>query len=263
MRQHKNKRNKFYILISFLTLLGIVLIFSSQIVNLFVDMRSRKISEEMPIVKTVPKKTDKAVKYDFSSVKEYSLQNSLSKVNAKNVEKIGQIIIPSVGVNIPIVNGTSNAALLLGAGTLKPKQEMGKRNFAVVGHNVHDKKTLFAPVENIKKNAKIYLTDKQKVWQYKVNKITVVDPDQVSVINDHGAKKMVTLVLCTSDSRRRIIVQGDLMKTNHKNVEQQVTQITKSSTSTYLDVNWLSFAILGAALLLALVAVVVSLVRKN
>ncbi|WP_165964834.1 class A sortase [Periweissella cryptocerci] len=260
MRRNKNKRNKFYIVISLLTLLGIVLIFSSQILNLFVDVRSRKISEEMPIVKTVQ---TKPVKYDFASVREYSLQNSLSKVDTKKVDKMGQIIIPSVGVNIPIVNGTSNEALLLGAGTLKPNQQMGKRNFAVVGHNVHDKKTLFAPVENIEKNAKIYLTDKKQVWQYKVNKITIVNPDKVSVINDQGNKKMVTLVLCTSDSLRRIIVQGDLVKTNKQNVEQQVAQVTKSSTSTYLNVNWLSFAILGAALLVALTAVVVSLVRKN
>ncbi|CCK19977.1 Sortase A, LPXTG specific [Lactococcus raffinolactis 4877] len=42
----------------------------------------------------------------------------------------------------------------------------------------------------------IYITDKEKIYQYKIRDVQVMTPEHVEVIDDHPGKKELTLVTC-------------------------------------------------------------------
>lgn len=148
--------------------------------------------------------------------------------DSKNVQRLGEgksgsidprymngvIIVPSVNIKLPILEGMSNTNLNYGAGTMKPHQKMGKNNYALAGHHAYNENALFTPLMRLPKHAKIYLTDKDKVYEYQTTKQFVVDKSQGQVINDVDGKKMVTLVTCTDvEGTKRLIIQGELKHT--------------------------------------------------
>ena len=59
----------------------------------------------------------------------------------------------------------------------------------------------------------IYITDKEKIYQYKIRDVQVMTPDHVEVIDDHPGKKELTLVTCDDiEAVNRIIVFADYVK---------------------------------------------------
>ena len=58
----------------------------------------------------------------------------------------------------------------------------------------------------------IYVTDKNNIYQYRINKISVVSPEHSEVIDDTG-KTEITLVTCADpEAVNRIIVHGTFEK---------------------------------------------------
>ncbi|HDX9580571.1 TPA: class A sortase [Bacillus pseudomycoides] len=126
---------------------------------------------------------------------------------------IGRMSIPSIGLELPILNGSTEKNLLSGAATVKEKQEMGKGNYALAGHNMSKKGVLFSDISKLKKNDKVYIYDSENEYEYAVEQVTEVTPDKWEVVEDHG-KNEVTLITCTSvlDNSKRYVVSGNLVQ---------------------------------------------------
>ncbi|ENQ3107343.1 class A sortase [Bacillus cereus] len=131
---------------------------------------------------------------------------------------IGRMSIPSIGLELPILNGSTERNLLSGATTVKEKQEMGKGNYALAGHNMSKKGVLFSDISKLKKNDKVYLYDSENEYEYAVEQVTEVTPDKWEVVEDQG-KNEVTLITCTSvlDNSKRYVVSGNLVQTKKIN----------------------------------------------
>lgn len=72
-----------------------------------------------------------------------------------------------------------------------------------------DLSILFTPLAHAKNGMAIYITDKNNIYQYKIDKISVVTPDHVEVIDDTPGKTEITLVTCADpEAKQRIIVRG-------------------------------------------------------
>ncbi len=129
-----------------------------------------------------------------------------SSVDLEHV--VGYIAIPTVDLYLPILAGATKVNLSVAATTIKKDQRMGVRNYALAGHLSRQKETLFSPLHRVVLGELIYLTDKTDVFVYIVDKIIVVLPDQVEVIEDQGQKKLLTLVTCEDSQakKRRIII---------------------------------------------------------
>ena len=114
------------------------------------------------------------------------------QLNRQPMPVIGGIAIPDVGINLPIFKGLANENLAFGAGTMKEDQVMGQGNYALASHNVtgfsSDVSLLFTPLERAKEGMVIYVTDKNNIYQYRINKISVVSPEHSEVINDTPGK---------------------------------------------------------------------------
>ena len=157
--------------------------------------------------------------FDFSAIEDIPETGTLLNVNSINKKSIlGQIVIPSIDMNLVLLRGTTNANLLAGAGTMKPSQKMGEGNYAVAGHYAK-RGVLFGDLTNVKKNAIIRITDKTTIYEYKVFGAKSVSPERVELISDLEAEKhskpIISLMNCHyvngKNTGNRYFVFGELV----------------------------------------------------
>ncbi|MGG2067149.1 class A sortase [Bacillus sp. S14(2024)] len=148
---------------------------------------------------------------DASKIKQPGLAD-VANASLDKKQVIGRMAIPTIGLELPILNSSTEKNLLSGAATVKEKQEIGKGNYALAGHNMSKKGVLFSDISKLKKNDKVYLYDNENEYEYEVQRVTEVTPDKWEVVEDHG-KDEVTLITCASvlDNSKRYVVSGDLM----------------------------------------------------
>ncbi|TII17489.1 sortase [Bacillus subtilis] len=125
---------------------------------------------------------------------------------------IGRITIKSVDLELPIVKGTTNENLLIGAATMRPDQKMGEGNYPLAGHHLKQKSLLFGPLENVKTGAKIVITDFKKDYIYSVTSKNIISEMDADVIEETN-KKEITLITCDKavKTEGRLVVKGELV----------------------------------------------------
>lgn len=152
--------------------------------------------------------------FDFNDVQLLSLETILqaSQSNAK-VQAIGEIAIPSVEINLTIAKGVSDLNMAVGAGTLRPDQQMGKGNYPLASHSYGGgSKLLFTPLMKIKHGAKVYLTDLKNVYIYEIYWTDIVLPNRVDLVEDTPGDNIITLITCDDgNADRRFIARGRLV----------------------------------------------------
>ncbi|MFS0815399.1 class A sortase [Lysinibacillus sp. 1P01SD] len=207
-----------FVLLGVVFLIGIIAVAYQPIINYIVapsQLEKQRLdafalsSDEMKanLIKAQEDGTEES--FNFEEVQLLDTLTVSTTINKKNV--IGGIYIPSVDVNMPILYGTNQKNLQNSATTMKPDQVMGEGNYALAGHNSRNPKALFTPIRNLQKGDAIYITDKDKLYKYSVVARKVVQPTEVSVIEDIEGLQIITLVSCYSlDGKDRIIVQGEL-----------------------------------------------------
>ena len=175
--------------------------------------------------------------YDYDAVHSISLESILAaQQNKAKAPMIGEIAIPDIGLNLPIVKGVSDDNLLVGAATMKPGQEMGVGNYTLASHysDAYNETLLFAPLIRAREGMKVYLTDLSKVYTYEITSITLVEPTAVEVLDETG-ENIITLVTCNDMSAtKRRIVRGKLISVqNTSDVSSDVASYFESDFKTY------------------------------
>lgn len=224
-----------------LVLLGLGLVFNANIRNWMIGNQTNKYTINH-ISKADVKKNEKVKgDFDFEKVEPLASDKILKEQvdalrgEASQLPVIGGIAIPELNINLPIFKGIGNTGLMFGAGTMKENQKMGEGNYALASHHIFgttgSSDLLFSPLDNAKDGQKIYVTDKEHIYEYTITSVDVVDPSAGYVINDVPGKKLITLVTCTdAEATERIIVQGELTntslyETNKDKFDQQYNQI--------------------------------------
>jgi len=158
--------------------------------------------------------------FDYSVVEDISVTGTLlnaSKANTKLI--IGQLAIPSVGMNITIFKGIDNINLLAGAATMRADQKMGEGNYPLAGHYTKTKNVLFGSLMDVKVGDLIRMTDKETIYEYRTYEVKVVEDDALYIIEDKFAKErgkpVISLMTCyySSKTGKRYFVLGELTAT--------------------------------------------------
>lgn len=226
----KKARKKNWLINIFLFLLlviGLALVFNTQIRNWLIQQNGKAYAVENLTPEDIENNNKKDTSFDFAAVESLSTEAVLkAQFENKNLPVIGAVALPNVKINLPIFRGLDNVALLTGAGTMKPDQEMGKGNYALASHRVQDMISLFSPLEYSKIGELIYITNLSTIYTYKITYVEKIDPSRVELIDDVPDKKMITLITCGDMyATTRIAVQGEL---------EAVTPI-KDATQAMLD----------------------------
>ena len=167
---------------------------------------------------------DSQSNYDSNNNSKSSSKNDSSKKktkyitasNGKRYPSVGRIEIPKIGVNYAILAQTSGDTLV---DWLKVSpvmfwgvypNEVG--NLSIAGHNYRNKR-FFSKVPTLKIVDRIKITDAAgKKVNYTVFDKYEVSPKNTDCINDVPGKenkRVVTLITCTNDSKKRVIVQAE------------------------------------------------------
>ncbi|MGO1580198.1 MAG: class A sortase [Peptoniphilaceae bacterium] len=186
---------------------GLVLLFLPYINKNLLENNSRKnrefvvreISKE-EIQENVGRKVPEEKLFEFDSVENISQTKTFLDINKVNKNLVlGQIVIPSIDINLAILKGRTNNNLLAGATTMKDRQEMGKGNYAIAGHNTKSG-VLFGNLSQIKKYDIVRISDKNSIFEYRVYKTEIVSPDRIDLISDKKSielgKPILSLMNC-------------------------------------------------------------------
>ncbi|EJP26051.1 sortase [Peptostreptococcaceae bacterium AS15] len=186
-----------------------------------------KIKEANVIVEQVHPETlkeneEKVVKkenFNFENVQEISPTSTFLAAN--NIDSsllLGQLVIPSVNMNLPIFKGTTNENLLAGATTMKEGDKMGEGNFSLAGHYNKDKSILFGSLMDVKVGDIIRVTDKVNIYEYEVYDTVIINDTALYMIDDERAvnrgNNIISLMTCyySSKTGKRYFVLGDFVK---------------------------------------------------
>ncbi len=126
---------------------------------------------------------------------------------------MGSISIPKIDVDIPIYHGTSESVLELGAGhlygTSLPVGGEGTHS-VVTGHRGLIKALMFTRLDELEKGDSFYIKVMGETLGYKVDRIEVIEPSDVSKLKIVEGEDRVTLMTCTpyGVNTHRLLVSG-------------------------------------------------------
>ena len=126
---------------------------------------------------------------------------------------IGIVKIPKIGVKLPIYHGTKEDTLARGAGHLYgtdlPVGGKG-RHTVITAHTGLPNATMFDSLTDLKKGDYFYLDVQGETLRYKVFRINVVDPHDISLLQREKGRDLATLLTCTpyGVNSHRLLVTG-------------------------------------------------------
>ncbi|MEC1681131.1 class A sortase [Bacillus mojavensis] len=202
------------IIIAVFILSGLLLIFSPFIKGSLIAYLSKNQYESELTVKQLQENNEKEAEFDFNSIQPPTLKEAINAGFDREPKAIiGRITIESVDLELPILKGTTNENLLIGAATMRPDQKMGEGNYPLAGHHLKRKSLLFGPLANIKKGAKVVITDFKNDYMYSVTSIKNISEIDADVIQDTKEKE-ITLITCDKavETEGRLAVKGKLIE---------------------------------------------------
>jgi len=122
---------------------------------------------------------------------------------------LGRIEITSIGLKAMIQEGTGRITLQRGVGHIVGTSLLGASgNIGLAGH----RDTFFRQLRNIHEGAEITLTTLTGSFLYRVDQISIVEPEDSQVLRDSG-ENLLTLVTCypfsyVGPSPKRFIVRA-------------------------------------------------------
>ena len=131
----------------------------------------------------------------------------------KGDQAFGMIVIPKLGLNMPIYHGTSETVLMAGTGHLKGTSlPVGGEDThaSVSAHTGMQHMRGFDELDQMKSGDIFGIRILGMTYAYKVESVEVVLPDEMDALEIQEGKDMVTLITCTpyGINDHRLLVHG-------------------------------------------------------
>ena len=153
---------------------------------------------------------------------------------------MGFISIPKIDVNLPIYHGTSDAVLQTSIGhitgtslpagsTHSDEEDWLKPDFAshsvLSGHRGLPSARLFSDLDAMEVGDVFYLTILDQTLTYRVDKITVIEPEDISELEIIPGMDLCTLMTCTpyGINTHRLLVRGTRIENEKNYLDIRVT----------------------------------------
>ena len=131
----------------------------------------------------------------------------------KGYDVCAKLEIPSISLETNVLTNYSTKALKVSVTKFWGVNPNEIGNFCIAGHNFKNN-NMFSNLKKLKNGDKFYIIDRKigKV-EYEIFKIYKVLPNDVSCLDSiTNNEREVTLITCTSDSKKRIIVKAKEFK---------------------------------------------------
>lgn len=168
--------------------------------------------------------------------------------------------IPKINVDLPVYHGTDDSVLSIGVGHIEGTSLPvgGASTHAVLsGHRGLPCSKLFTRLDELVKDDLFYIHVLDQTLAYQVEKIEVVEPDEVDALQIEADKDLVSLVTCTPYglNTHRLIVTGHRVPYKEKQKESIQQGIP--------SMRELVFMILPFIFLIILIGLIIAQKRKE
>ncbi|MBD8519454.1 class A sortase [Lysinibacillus sp. FSL R7-0073] len=208
------KKNKLKLaLLLCVLIIGLLLIFITPIQNALIARMSDQFNAIEYSTDDIKKNNQLDADFEFEAVQSLSIAEVLqAQIKASKMPVIGSIAVPSVHMQLPILKGVGNAVLAIGAGTMKPNQQLGQGNYALAGHYFEEKDILFSPLYQAQIGDIIYVTDMSNVYEYKLATKKIIAATDVYIVDDIPNQTTLTLITCAEKGSKRLALQADFVQ---------------------------------------------------
>ena len=108
------------------------------------------------------------------------------------IPMLARLEIPRIGVSAMVLEGAGSRTLRVGLGHVSGTSRLGEQgNVAIAGH----RDTIFRPLRRITVGDEVVLETPSNTYHYRVSRIEIVDPTDVSVLKSPGQSEL-TLITC-------------------------------------------------------------------
>ena len=163
-----------------------------------------------------------------------------AQLNIEATGNMGFISIPKIDVNLPIYHGTSDAVLQTSighiAGTSLPagSSHSDEENFVtpdfashsvLSGHRGLPSARLFSDLDAMEVGDVFYLTILDQTLTYEVDKITVIEPEDLTELEIVPGRDLCTLMTCTpyGINTHRLLVRGSRIENEKQRLNVRIT----------------------------------------
>lgn len=196
----------------------------------------------------------------------YVLPDNYEEVLNLNGDGVmGYLEIPRIDVELPIYHGTSEEVLEKGAGHLEATALPigGKNRHPVISaHRGLPSAELFTRLDEMEIGDWFYLSVLDETLAYEVDKITVIEPEELEFLTPEENRDLLTLLTCTpyGVNTHRLLVRGT-------RVPYEETEFTKTGKEPEKSDSWraqyLRAVLTGAALLAVLGLIIIGRRRRR
>jgi sortase A len=124
---------------------------------------------------------------------------------------IGILEISKINVRMPILEGASNANLNIGAAHLAGTAAIGNDgNTVIAAHHSYKYGRMFNRLPEMAAGDIVTIHKGNLALHYKVTGSEMVEPTDISVLDQPAQGKHLTLITCDSDGSHRLIVRAEL-----------------------------------------------------
>lgn len=216
-KQHPHKKKIIFGVLSMLLLLGTTVgtihyrqrQFDQQISDL----------QQAALEEMIEKTPYKRITGDYSGNDVEDLRPTNLSIDSNDlIQKygVGIIRIPTIGLELPILEGMTQANLSIGAGTVKPNQRIGRGNFGLLGHYMTDSGLLFGGLRNVSIGDEVEITFYGKTAMYEVQETRIIHQSEGQYMLDNPEDPHY-LTLLTCDGSRvgtdyRLMVRATILE---------------------------------------------------
>jgi len=211
------------IIVAVIFLCGLSLFLYPTVSNLYNQHLNNKLIEEYKeaFSSTTPEEFNEAMKNAVAFNENRGNEEKLKELgltyenvlNAADNGVMGYIEIPKISVSLIIYHTIEENVLQKGIGHV-PETHLpvgGKNTHCVLaGHTGLPSAKLLTNIDHLKVGDRFYVHVLNEVLEYKIDDVSVVEPDEVSSLNVISGKDCVTLVTCTpyGVNSHRLLVRG-------------------------------------------------------
>ncbi|MFC5468479.1 class D sortase [Cohnella suwonensis] len=127
---------------------------------------------------------------------------------------LGVLTIEGIDVELPILEGATKANMKYASAHMTETAAIGQPgNAAIAAHRARTKGRLFNRLNEVKVGDRIRIDAGDRSYEYDVFRIKVVEPTDLSVLENEGDLAMLTLITCDPlvNPTHRLIVQAKLV----------------------------------------------------
>ena len=183
---------------------------------------------------------------------------------------MGYVVVPQLGIDLPVYHGTSEEVLQKGVGHLVGTSLPigGKGCHSVLtGHSGVAGKKLFSDLDQLQLGDVFYLHVLDETLAYQVTAINKVLPHEVELLEPVAGEDLCTLVTCTpiGVNTHRLYVRGSRIPYEEaEEIIQKAATTEEPKKSTWMEQYLFGLILGGGIVVLAVIAVVVvALLRRK